>query len=213
MSRLKAIIFDVDGVLVDSRAANGAFYIALLEKAGYPKPSRTMVDMCFHLPMWQAIERLTDSQDQVEIGRIWQLGHGGGLYPTHLLKFPPSLVATLATLHEHYRLAVVTGRIREGLETVFSASGITHFFDVTVVFEDYSNPKPHPEPLQIALRKLDLKPDEAVYIGDSLSDIEAAKAAGMRSIHLAPEKHKKASVGITDFEEVSRAIEKIEGSK
>lgn len=48
---IKAIIFDVDGVLVDSREANVAFYQSLLQKAGYPKPSPEAIQACFHLPL------------------------------------------------------------------------------------------------------------------------------------------------------------------
>jgi phosphoglycolate phosphatase-like HAD superfamily hydrolase len=72
---LKVVIFDVDGVLVDSREANVALYQAILHKAGYNNVSRQAILECFHMPLWQSIEKLTGSQDQEEIRKIWESAH------------------------------------------------------------------------------------------------------------------------------------------
>ncbi|HEY5478632.1 MAG TPA: HAD-IA family hydrolase, partial [Gaiellaceae bacterium] len=55
-------------------------------------------------------------------------------------------------------------------------------FDVIVTSEDTELHKPNPEPLLLALRKLEATPAEAAYVGDSPFDVEAANAAGLRSI-------------------------------
>lgn len=210
MSHLKAILFDVDGVIIDSEMANAEFYAALLERAGYPRPTSAEINQCFHLPMLQSIQKLTGSADAKEIDRVWRLGHDEVqmLYPSQLLKFPKSLERVLAALQKNYRLAIVTSRIKEGLRPLRD-KGISKYFDVAVTFEDYENPKPHPEPLEVAIRKLGVQPGEAVYIGDSHVDIEAARAAGMWSIHLAPEKHRDATVGIISFAEIPQAVARI----
>ncbi|MFO0971379.1 MAG: HAD family hydrolase [Candidatus Saccharimonadales bacterium] len=179
---LKAVIFDVDGVLVDSRNSNVAFFQKLLAKAGYPNITREQVLDCFHLPMRQTIAKLTGTDDEQEIQRIFKLGHDSSLRDSSLFEFHDRLEGILEELHEKYRLAIVTSRIRVGVDDIFSAKEIEHLFDVVVSFEDYKNPKPHPEPLELAIERLGVKADEAVYVGDSASDIEAAKAAGMKSI-------------------------------
>lgn len=209
MPELKCILFDVDGVIIDSKEANAEFYAVLLEKAGYKRPPRAEIDKYFHLPMWQGIEKLTGSHDEAEIRRIWQLGHDRSVYPAHLLVFPDSLEGILAELQKQYRLAIVTSRVKDGVESLYTSKDIAMFFDATVTYEDYTNPKPDPEPLQVALRKLGVKPSEAVYIGDSHVDVEAAKAAGVLSIHLAPQKHNDATVGVTNFNEIVDAIDVI----
>ncbi len=209
---LKAIIFDVDGVLVDSREANIAMFQALFKKAGYPAPSRKAILECFHLTLWQSLENLTGSKDQTEIKRIWNLAHDQALRRQRsldLFKFPKKLEDTLENLHKQYKLAIVTSRIKAGIDDLFDARQMQHLFDVVVTYEDYKNPKPHPEPLRAALKKLGLSSAEAIYIGDSSSDIEAAKAAGMRSIHLATQKHPDADVGITEFHELLKVIESL----
>lgn len=206
---LKAVIFDVDGVLVDSHEANDIFYERLLLAAGYPKPAREELHTCFHLTMHDSIAKLTEASEE-EVMRIWQIGQSDILYPKEALRFSPSLLNVLRELHEKYRLAIVTGRVRTGMQTIFSCRPIGELFETVVTAQDYQNPKPHPEPLLLALKRLKLKPNEAVYIGDSHTDIEAAREAGMPSIHLAAETHHDANVGITDFSEIPAAVAEVE---
>ena len=54
------------------------------------------------------------------------------------------------------------------------------YFDVIVTFEDYSKPKPDPEPIFVAMKKLGSRPEETVYIGDAMADMKAANSAGVR---------------------------------
>lgn len=205
---IKAVIFDVDGVLVDSRDSNVAFFQRLLDKAGYPNISREQVLDCFHLPMRQTIAKLTNSEDEKEIQRIFELGHDSSLRDPGLFEFHDRLEGILEDLHKKYRLAIVTSRIRVGVDDIFSAKEIKHLFDVVVSFEDYKNPKPHPEPLEVALTRLGVESGDAVYIGDSHSDIAAAKAANMKSIFFTShETNPDATYTITDLEEIMPILE------
>jgi len=205
---IKAVIFDVDGVLVDSRDANVAFFQKLLAKAGYPDVSKEAVLDCFHLPMWQTIEKLTGETDQNEIQRIFDIAHDSSLRDSSLLKFPDKLEELLENLHKKYKLAIVTSRIKVGVDDIFSARAIEHLFDVVVSFEDYDNPKPHPEPLIVALERLGIGADVAVYVGDSASDIEAAKAAGMRSIFFSlSNTHPDATHIINSLNDIEKTLE------
>jgi len=78
-----------------------------------------------------------------------------------------------------------------------------------VTYEDYSNPKPHPEPLLVANRKLGIKPQEAVYVGDSPSDIASAKAANMKSIYLSVKPHPDATGHIVELKNIMSIIENL----
>ena len=53
--------------------------------------------------------------------------------------------------------------------------------DVIVAADDVTNPKPHPEPLFIAVRQLGASVDSSIYVGDSVHDMESGRAAGMRT--------------------------------
>jgi HAD superfamily hydrolase (TIGR01509 family) len=204
---LKAILFDVDGVLALSQKANVAFFKNLMTAGGYPGITDEEILDRFHMPMRQVIAELSGLTDEKEIDQIFAMGKDPSLRQSDLLEFPEKLENLLETLHKTYRLGIVTSRVRTGVDEIFDVKAIKHYFDVVVAFEDYQNPKPHPEPLMIALSKLRVEPDEAVYVGDSHSDIDAAVAAGMHSVHLSAHPHDGATVSIADLGELLLAIE------
>jgi HAD superfamily hydrolase (TIGR01509 family) len=77
------------------------------------------------------------------------------------------------------RLGIVTGKSRRSWELT-SAREVLGAFDVLVFDDDVTEPKPDPQGLRIALERLGAPPDRAVYLGDSVTDMEAATAAGVR---------------------------------
>lgn len=76
------------------------------------------------------------------------------------------------------KMAIVTSKSRETVDMAFDIIAIEHYFDAVVVTDDTENHKPHPQPLLLAMRRLDVTPDESVFIGDSPFDIKAGQAAG-----------------------------------
>lgn len=78
-------------------------------------------------------------------------------------------------------MAIVTSKSRETVDMAFHCIPIEHYFEAVITADDTDFHKPEPHPLQLAMRRLDLIPDECVYIGDSPFDIKAGQAAGMAS--------------------------------
>ena len=81
-----------------------------------------------------------------------------------------------------YILGVVTGKSREAwriTSTRMEEDAFDEFFDVVLTDDDVQLPKPSPEGLLLALDTLDFQPDQAIYIGDSQRDYEAAEEAGL----------------------------------
>ncbi len=205
---IKAVIFDIDGVLMDSLEANTKFFQNLLEKSGYKKPPRREAAKTFHMTMWDAIKFLTKEKSDNKIRKIWNLGHKLR-YPIKLVRIPDNSAETLENLYDKYKLGIVIGRIRRGLNIFYKASKMRKYFSVAVCFEDYKNPKPHPEPLLIALKKLRVKPEEAVYVGDAKTDMKAAKAADVKFILYSRKKLKGADIHISSFREIENKISKL----
>jgi phosphoglycolate phosphatase len=205
---MKAVIFDVDGVLVDSFNANLKYYQDLFIYAGYPAPTKAEYQRMHSKTLKENIKLFLDSASDDEIDRVWQIGADrvSIRYPTELLKVPDDLTAVLNFLSKKYQLAIVTARIkfRDRIKEVSQLSNFSHLFKVIVDYEDTANHKPHPEPLLLAAKKLGIKPEEAVYIGDSESDIEAAHAAGMKIISY-PKKLKGADGWISKFSQLEQA--------
>lgn len=78
-----------------------------------------------------------------------------------------------------YRLACVTNKPAAFTHPLLEAMGIADFFDVTIGGDQVARRKPDPQPLLMAAEKLRVDPKQAVMLGDSISDIMAARGAGM----------------------------------
>lgn len=206
---IKAVIFDIDGVLVDSREANVALYQNLLAKAGYPVPSTEKILSNFHLTARDSLRDFTGSDDPEELDRLMTLVASSSVRRPELFKFPQHLEQSLSELKIRYQLAIVTGRIKIGVDELFRARPIKEYFEQVISYADYSKPKPDPESLLLATERLKVHAQEAIYVGDSNIDIEAANSAKMKSVYLGPTKNPNATVSIEVFSDVVRAVRRI----
>jgi len=210
INMIEAVIFDIDGVLLDSREANIKWYQLLLKTSGYSVPSRKQVEGIFHLPMMDAIRVLANESSEEKVRKVWEMGRGRKVrYPIELLKIPEHAGDVVHRLGKTYRLAIVTSRVRLGVEEFFRVSGLKKYFEVVVAYEDYTHAKPDPEPLLMAVERLGIKAEEAVYIGDTATDIEAASAAGMKIILYAHTSLEGADFRVSSFREIPGAVEKL----
>jgi pyrophosphatase PpaX len=86
---------------------------------------------------------------------------------------------TIRTLKENnFKLAIVSTKMRETVLRGLELTNLLPFFEEVVALDDVNHAKPHPEPLQKALKALGSKPEEAMMIGDNYHDIEGGKNAG-----------------------------------
>ena len=82
----------------------------------------------------------------------------------------------------NYLLGIVTGKYEEGAKVSLKESGIFDYFRTIVGGDTTERGKPYPDPVLYALEKLGVKGSEALFIGDSVHDINAGKNAGVRSV-------------------------------
>lgn len=207
----KAILFDIDGVLIDSFEANFEFYNRLFTKFGYTPPTKERFKKQFFqqtmLGVIQTVTRLTDTN---KINMIMEAGkQRSGIYPYELIKTPPTLSTIIASLHTAYHLGIVTSRIKNGIFEIPQLAPLQNFFSVIVAFEDTKKHKPDPEPLLNALKQIDISPADAIYIGDQQSDFLAARAAGTKIIMYTKKSFPDADMCITSFDALPDAINKI----
>lgn len=204
---IKAVVFDIDGVLIDSFDANLKFFQDLLAKAGYNPPTKEKYLPIFHLSMFDVVKDLTKLSSDKEISRIWKIGISPEFkYPNHLLKAQKDLEKTIRKLKQEYLLGIATSRVKEGIGRVPILSQLQKHFQATVSYEDTVNHKPHPEPLLLACTKLNVNPSEAVYIGDVENDLIAGKAAGMKVIVFSQKKYKDADAVTSQFGKLPEII-------
>lgn len=99
--------------------------------------------------------------------------------PTPLFAQAPLLIDQLHT--QGYQLAVATGKARAGLDRVFEQTGLGRYF-VASRCADEVHSKPHPEMISSLLKELNIAPNRALMVGDSLLDLTMAANAGIDSV-------------------------------
>ena len=204
---IKAVVFDIDGVLLNSFEANLKFFQDLMTQVGYRPPTREEFPPIFHLSMMDAIKTLTKSTSDEEIKRIWETGRSRKVkYHLELLTMPKRAGKVIETLSKKYSLGIVTSRIKESVYEAPDLAKLQKYFKVAISYQDTINHKPHPEPLLLACQKLNVSPREAVYIGDVENDIVAGKAAGMKVIIFSQNQYKNADANTAQFEKLPELI-------
>ena len=211
---IKAILFDIDGVLLDSREANRKFEEDIVVNAGYKKPTKQEASKVYNLTLYETIRYLTKEQSGEKIKAIWQSAIDSYKikYPKELLKLPFRMTNIIKQLSQQYKLGIVTGRLKRGVEIFYKASGLQKYFEVISCLDDYSKPKPDPEPLMVALAKLNLKSEETIYVGDSITDLQAAQSIKMKFIGfygISGNIFEEADANVKTFRELSDVIDKL----
>jgi phosphoglycolate phosphatase len=184
ISEPRAVVFDVDGTLVDSLAGIHEAASRAAAMFGYEVPYEAVRQaMDGGAPLWDLIvpEDRRGDAELVRILRTETMRHWPSVLASTVRVFP-GLEDTLRGLRSAgVRLAICTGSRGESFLPLERA-GLMEFFEPIVTGRDVKRPKPDPEGLLICLEKLGCERGEAVYVGDSRHDVEAARAAGMAAI-------------------------------
>jgi phosphoglycolate phosphatase len=175
LQNLKVIIYDCDGVLIDSSGANQAFYNHILARFGLAPLTPEQWDYVKPLAAPDALTWLLQDTPWLAAAQEYQKTVDNTPF-LPLIRVEPDLIETLTRLNPHYRLAIATNR-GKSLLPVLSHCGLEEFFDFTVSSLDVQHPKPHPECLQRILQHFDVLPAQACYIGDSDLDREVSARA------------------------------------
>jgi phosphoglycolate phosphatase len=174
---LQGVLFDWDGTLIDSYAADSAAYLAMFREMGIPWGLEELAR--HYSPNWYRVYRAAklprarwDDAD-----RAWRAQYA---------KHSPRLIAgarqVLARLARAHHLGLVTSGDRDRVTRQLREFRLTRMFGARVCSGDTPQKKPHPAPLRLALRQLRLEPSACVYVGDSPEDLQMAKSAGVRAI-------------------------------
>jgi pyrophosphatase PpaX len=175
--RVQAVLWDVDGTLVSTKD----LYLECYRRALEPYVGKRLSDeeLLGARPHSELQVLKSRSGEAYEACMAAFARHYAELHATH---FGGIYAGVTDVLHElrarGIRTGIVTGKSRSSWEITLAQIELGEF-DVVVVDDDVANPKPDPEGLLAALRALDVKPEDALYVGDSPDDMAAAHAAGM----------------------------------
>jgi phosphoglycolate phosphatase len=177
----RLIIFDCDGVLINSFDANANFFNYCLEQGGYPPLGKEDREKVVYMSTRQLMYELFP--DRIEADRLFRISQNMDYTP--FLKDVHALFdfkGVLGKLHKHFHLAVATNRGRS-LDRLFEHFDLERWLSFRISTVD-AEPKPHPEMLLKCIEHFGVTKDQALYLGDSATDREAAANAGIDYINV-----------------------------
>ena len=183
-----AIIFDMDGTLVDTERLGFKGWGLAAAELGADVPRELAVSFVGHNEP-AVLAMLTDAIGDADLARRvfdlhWQKRRE--LAETELEAKPGALDALRTLKAEGYRLAVASSSGREIIEINLSRAGMLDYFDAITAGTEVENGKPAPDIFLLAAQKLGIEPARAAVIEDSPNGVRAGHAAGMQ-VYLVPD--------------------------
>jgi pyrophosphatase PpaX len=175
--QLEGVLFDWDGTLIDSYHADTSAYLAMFREMGIGWGLKELEKN--YSPNWYQVYRTAKLPRRLwnDADRAWR---------SHYAKHRPKLITgvrrVLSRLGGKHSLGLVTSGDRDRVLRQLREFRLTRLFAARVCSGDTLRKKPHPEPLRLALRQMELEPASCVYVGDSAQDVEMARSAGVLAI-------------------------------
>jgi pyrophosphatase PpaX len=179
MPKLRTVLFDLDGTLIDSvRLILDSYHHTL---AAHGLPPRTDEEWLEGVgtpltAQFGALEETAGMLDAlIATYREYNLKHHDRMVTVY-----PGVVDVVRVLkNEGIATGLVTSKNRSGAVRGLALAQLESLMDVLVCADEVQNPKPHPEPVEKAVRLLDADPTSTIYVGDSIHDMRSGRAAGV----------------------------------
>lgn len=175
----KAIVFDLDGTLLDT-------YRLIFDSFNYAwafrgvKLSDAEIEARFGPPEQGVIQGVIGEEWPEGLGRFhqyYQENHD------RVIKLAPYWEQALSILKSKgYPLGLFTGKGEEATKITLACTGLAEYFDSILTGTEVSCVKPDPEGILITAERFGVKPEEIIYVGDTWVDIRAARTAGAKSV-------------------------------
>jgi HAD superfamily hydrolase (TIGR01509 family) len=177
---VKAILWDNDGVLVDTERFYFEASSAALRTLGVEFDEATYIDLClrrgascFDLARARGVSEAT-----IAAARAARDAHYGELIAG--VELIPGVRETLESLHGRVPMAVVTSSQPHHFDLQHARTGARRFFEFVLTCADYTRSKPDPEPYLLAAERIGVAPADCLVVEDSERGLLSATRAGMR---------------------------------
>jgi len=196
---LRAVIFDLDGTLVDTPKVIVETALAALQGRTRALPEPAAIRATIGLPLTVAFSGLLglredsgEVQDAVnEYRRMWR----ANVIPRSAELLFPGVAAGVQLLRDlGLRLAVATSKVQSGAVAQLEAAGIARHFEVIAGYDSVERPKPDPQIALHVLDRLGLQPPHAIVVGDTTHDLLMARGAGLEAIAVTYGAHDEATL-------------------
>lgn len=183
----RPLLFDLDGTLIDSVRLILDSYHHVTRTLGLPERTDDEWLAGLGTPLKAQFRQWADDAATMErliaVYREYNLAH----HDSRVTIYPGIAELMTEVKRRGHPTAIVTSKNRAGAERGLRLVGLMDAFDTIVGADDVVNPKPHPEPVHLALERLALERlgldgSSAFMIGDSVHDIHAGNAAGVATV-------------------------------
>ena len=180
---IEAILWDLDGVLVDTACFHYQAWRQLLSELGltlseeeFRRTFGLRNDLIFRGLLGEVPEEEMDRLSERKEALFRQFAAG------RVSPLPGAVELVRRARERGLRMALVTSTPRANIDLVLVGAGLSGAFDTIVTAEDVSRGKPDPEGFLLAARRLGVAPEGCLVIEDAPGGIEGARRAGMRSL-------------------------------
>jgi len=181
----KAIIFDWDGTLADSKKANVKSFKKVLAEVGCIVDDE-FIERRIGIGARRTIEEILKENsimfDDEMIENLIRKLINLQTNLSGMVNLFEGVTDLLDKLHGRIKIALSTMNNRRTVNKQLSEKGIKKYFDIVVTADDVCKPKPDPEIFLVTAMKLNVDPEDCIVVEDSIFGVKAAKAAGMKCI-------------------------------
>lgn len=183
---IRAVLLDLDGTLLDTAPDLAAAANAMLQELELPRLDDGVVRDFVGQGIGVLVARCLQAVGQPQAAETHE--RALGVFSRHYeltnsrssREYPGVREGLAAMRAGGYALACVTNKAARFTTPLLDATELSAYFDCVITADAVGKRKPHPEPFLAACRALKVEPGEAVVVGDSANDAQAAKAAGCR---------------------------------
>jgi len=177
---IRAVLFDLDGTLLDTRDAWIAAFDASVAAIGRTASSGSVAAQWIGTPIEVIYERAGFTRDEIARAVPVFLEVEAASVPAGMRAYPG--VREMLESLNRWKLAAVTNKSHDTSVKALRATGLLPSFSLVLGGDSVPRKKPAPDPVLKAARTFGVSPSECAVVGDTENDILAAKAAGARSI-------------------------------
>lgn len=180
----EALIFDMDGTLVDSGKVHELAWVATLDKYQIPV-DRGLMRSLSGMTTQRTLQKLVEQFELIVTTSIEEMSsHKQSLVSANIVKHvkPTRLKALAEKYYGKLPMSVGTGATTAEADAMLRHCGLRHLFVHVVGAESVSRPKPSPDTFLKCAELMDVKPSACIVFEDAMLGLQAAKAAGMRAV-------------------------------
>lgn len=202
---IQAVIFDMDGVIIDSEPLYQEAEERLFREYGVTIPDEdwNIFRGCTEERFYQVAQERYGIAEPLDTLRVKGRQYVMSVFSTRL-DFHRGFQEIIGPLQERYRLGLVTSTAKDLFQWVDDKLGISRYFPEIITAGMTANSKPHPEPYLEMMRRLEVSPTQTAVVEDSIAGVQSALAAGAWTIALT------GSVSVEDLPAAHRVIHSLQ---